>query len=59
MCAPWTIDLTLVSLSTMSGNCSSGHVKDNDICYGLKVVHRDPKSSKLTSLQCRCYIAFG
>ncbi len=32
---------------------------DNDICYGLKVVHRDPKSLKVTGLQCRFCIAFG
>ena len=56
---PWTINLTLVSLSAMSGNRSSGYVKDNDIHYGLKVVHRDPKSSKVTGLQCRSCIAFG
>jgi hypothetical protein len=56
---PWTIDLTLVSLSAMSGNRSSGYVKDNDVCYGLKVAHRDPKSSKVTGLQCRGCIAFG
>ena len=38
----------------MSGNRSSGYVKDNDIHYGLKVAHRDPKLSK-----CRGCIAFG
>ena len=56
---PWTINLTLVSLSAMSGNRSSGYVKDNDVRYGLKVAHRDPKSSKVTGLQCRNCIAFG
>ncbi len=55
----WKIDLTLVSLSTMSRKCSSGYVKDNDIRYGLKVAHRDPKSSKVIGLQCRFCIAFG
>ena len=55
---PWTIDLTLVSLSAMSGYCLSGYVKDNDVRYGLKVAHCDPKSSKVTSLQCRFCIAF-
>ncbi len=55
----WKIDLTLVSLSAMSGKCSSGYVKDNDVRYGLKVVHRDPKSLKVIGLQCRFYIAFG
>ena len=43
----------------MSGNRLSGYVKDNDIRYDLKVAHRDPKSSKVTSLQCRLCIAFG
>ena len=56
---PWTINLTLVSLYAMSGNRSSGYVKDNDIRYGLKVAHRDPKLSKVTGLQCRGCIAFG
>jgi hypothetical protein len=56
---PWTIDLTLVSLSIMSGNRSLGYVKDNDVRYGLKVAHRDPKLSKVTDLQCRDCIAFG
>ncbi len=56
---PWKIDLTLVSLSAMSGERSSGYVKDNDVHYGLKVAHRDPKSSKVTGLQCRFCIAFG
>ena len=56
---PRTIDLTLVSLSAMSGNRSLGYVKDNDVCYGLKVAHRNPKSSKVTSLQCHDCIAFG
>jgi hypothetical protein len=55
----WTIDLTLVSLSAMSGNRLSGYVKDDDVHYGLKVAHHDPKSSKVTGLQCRGYIAFG
>jgi len=55
----WTINLTPVSLSTMSGIRSSGYVKDNDVCYGLKVAHRDPKSSKVTGLQCYGCIAFG
>jgi hypothetical protein len=58
MCLPWTIDLTLVSLSAMSGNHSSGYVKDNDVHYGLKGAYRDHKSSKMTSLQCRSCIAF-
>jgi hypothetical protein len=56
---PWTINLTLVSLSAMFGNRSSGYVKDNDVCYGLKVAHRDPNSSTMTGLQCRFCIAFG
>ena len=56
---PSTIDLTHVSLSAMSGNCSSGYVKDNDVRYGLKVAHRDPNSPKVTGLQCRGCIAFG
>ncbi len=56
---PWKIDLTLVSLSVMSGKRSSGYVKDNDVRYGLKVAYRDPKSSKVTGLQCRFCIAFG
>ncbi len=56
---PWKIDLTLVSLSAMSEKCSSGYVKDNDICYGLKVAYCDPKSSKVTGLQCRFCITFG
>jgi hypothetical protein len=56
---PWTIDLTLVSLSATSGNRSSGYVKDNDVCYGLKVAHHDPKSLKVIGLQCRGCIAFG
>ncbi|CAK9260254.1 unnamed protein product [Sphagnum jensenii] len=43
----------------MSGKRSSGYVKDNDIRYGLKVAYRDPKSSKVTGLQCRFCIAFG
>ncbi len=34
-------------------------VKDNDVRYGLKVAHRDPKSSKVIGLQCRFCIAFG
>ena len=51
--------LTLVLLSTMSRNHSSGYFKDNDVHYGLKVAHRDPKSSKVTGLQCRSCIAFG
>ena len=52
-------DLTLVSLSAMTMNHSSGYVKDNDVRYGLMVAHRDPKSSKVTGLQCRGCIAFG
>ena len=52
-------DLTLVSLSAMTMNRSSGYVKDNDVRYGLMVAHRDPKSSKVTGLQCRGCIAFG
>jgi hypothetical protein len=57
---PWTIDLTLVSLSAMSWNRLSGYVKDNDVRYDLKVVHRDPKSSMtVTGLKCRRCIAFG
>jgi len=55
----WKIDLTLVSLSAMFEKRSSGYVKDNDVRYGLKVVHRDPKSSKVIGLQCRFCIAFG
>jgi hypothetical protein len=49
---PWTIDLTLVWLSAISRNRSSGYVKDNDVRYGLKVAHRNPKSSEVTNLQC-------
>ncbi len=56
---PWKIDLTLVSISAMFGKCSSGYIKDNDVRYGLKVAYRDPKSSKVTGLQCRFCIAFG
>ncbi len=56
---PWKIDLTLVSLFAMSGKRSSGYVKDNDIYYGLKVAYCDPKSSKVTGLECRFCIAFG
>ncbi len=55
----WKIDLTLVSFSTMSEKHSLGYVKDNDVRYGLKVAHRDPKSSKVIGLQCRFCIAFG
>jgi hypothetical protein len=55
----WKIDLNLVSLSAMSGKRSSGYVKDNDVLYGLKVAHCDPKSSKVIGLQCRFCIAFG
>ncbi len=55
----WKIDLTLVSFSAMSRKCSSGYVKDNDVRYGLKVAHRDPKSSKVIGLQCHFCIAFG
>ncbi len=55
----WKIDLTLLSLSAMSGKRSSGYVKDNDVCYGLKVAHHDPKSSKVIGVQCRFCIAFG
>ncbi len=58
-CVLWKIDLTFVSFSTMSGKCSSGYVKDNDVRYGLKVAHRDPKSSKVIGLQCRFCITFG
>ncbi len=58
-CVLWKIDLTLVSLSAMSGKRSSGYVKDNDVRYGLKVAHRDLKSSKVIGLQCRFCIAFG
>jgi hypothetical protein len=43
----------------MSGKRSSGYVKDSDVRYGLKVAHRDPKSSKVIGLQCRFCIAFG
>jgi len=43
----------------MSGKRSSGYVKDNDVHYGLKVAHRDPKSSKVIGLQCCFCIAFG
>ena len=35
------------------------YVKDNDVRYGLKVVHRDPRSSKVVGLQCCGCIAFG
>jgi len=56
---PWKIDLTFVSLFAMFGKCSSGYVKDNDVRYGLKVAYCDPKSSKVTDLQCRFCIAFG
>ncbi len=55
----WKIDLTLISLSAMSGKHLSGYVKDNDVRYGLKVTHCDPKSSKVIGLQCRFCIAFG
>ncbi len=55
----WKIDLTFVSFSAMFGKRSSGYVKDNDVRYGLKVAHRDPKSSKVIGLQCRFCIAFG
>ncbi len=55
----WKIDLTLISLYVMSGKRSSGYVKDNDVHYGLKVAHRDPKSSKVIGLQCCFCIAFG
>ncbi|CAK9202578.1 unnamed protein product [Sphagnum troendelagicum] len=43
----------------MSRKRSSGYVKDNDVRYGLKVVHRDPKLSKVIGLQCHFCIAFG
>ncbi len=43
----------------MSGKRSSGYVKDNDVHYGLKVAYHDPKSSKVTGLQCHFCIAFG
>ncbi|KAH9560589.1 hypothetical protein CY35_06G113300 [Sphagnum magellanicum] len=43
----------------MSRKRSLGYVKENDVRYGLKVAHRDPKSSKVISLQCRFCIAFG
>ena len=43
----------------MSENRSSRYVKNNDVRYGLEVMHRDPKSSKVTGLQCRFCIAFG
>jgi hypothetical protein len=43
----------------MSGNHSLGYVKDNDFRYGLKVAHREPKSSKVLALQCCGCIAFG
>ncbi|CAM6016460.1 unnamed protein product [Sphagnum balticum] len=43
----------------MSRKRSSRYVKDNDVRYGLKVTYRDPKSSKVTGLQCRFCIAFG
>jgi hypothetical protein len=56
---PWKIDFTLVSLFAMSEKCSLGNVKDNDVCYGLKVAYHDPKSSKVTGLQCSFCIAFG
>ena len=59
VCVHWTIDLTLVSLSAMSANRLSRYVKDNDVRYGLKVAHHDPKSSKVAGLQCRFCIAFG
>ena len=39
-----SVDLTLVSLSAMPG-----YVNDNDVRHGLKVAHRDPKSSKVTA----------
>jgi len=55
----WKIDLTLISLSAMFGKHLSGYVKDNDVRYGLKVTHCDPKSSKVIGLQCRFCIAFG
>jgi hypothetical protein len=58
-CVPWTINLTLVSLFAMFENRLLEYVKDNDVHYGLKVAHRDPKSSKVTGLQCRGCIAFG
>ncbi len=48
-----------VSISAMFGKRSSGYVKDNDVRYGLKVAYCDPKSSKVTGLQCRFCIAFG
>jgi hypothetical protein len=54
----WIINLTLVSLSAMSRNRSSGYVKDNDVRYGMKVAHRGPKSLKVTNLQCHGCIAF-
>ena len=59
VCVPWTINLTLVSLYAMYGNRSLGYIKDNDVHYGLKGAHRDPKSLKVTGLQCRGCIAFG
>jgi hypothetical protein len=41
----------------MSRNRSSGYVMDNDVRYGLKGAHRDPKSSEVTNLQCSNCIA--
>jgi len=58
-CVCFGKSISLVSLSAMSGKRSSGYVKDNDVRYGLKVVHRDPKSSKVIGLQCCFCIAFG
>jgi hypothetical protein len=43
----------------MSEKRLSGYVKDNDVHYGLKVAHHDPKSLKVTGLQCCFCIAFG
>jgi hypothetical protein len=43
----------------MFEKCSSEYVKDNDVRYDLRVAYRDPKSLKVTGLQCRFCIAFG
>ena len=58
MCALENQSHTCIALYK-SENRSLGYVKDNDVHYGLKVAHRDPKLSKMIGLQCCSCIAFG
>jgi hypothetical protein len=55
----YSIILRSYSISTSMSARSSLYIKDNDRKYGVIVMFRDPKTSKVNGLQCRLCITFG